>query len=64
MAAMQRKELLAALPQSWRRRLSDYRFQQIDRGMSDALTFRLHASVGADALSQGRGAGRIVRTAQ
>ncbi len=42
MAAMQRNDLLAALPQSWRHRLSDYRFESVTRGMSDALTFRLH----------------------
>ena len=46
MAAMQRKELLAALPQSWRRRLGDFRFQSVNRGMSDALTFRLHGPAG------------------
>lgn len=46
MAAMQRKELLAALPQSWRLSLSDYRFQTVKRGMSDALTFRLHGTAG------------------
>lgn len=46
MAAMQRKDLLAGLPQSWRRRLSDFRFQSVNRGMSDALTFRLHGPAG------------------
>jgi aminoglycoside 3'-phosphotransferase II len=46
MAAMQHKDLLAGLPQSWRRRLSDFRFQSVNRGMSDALTFRLHGPAG------------------
>lgn len=46
MAAMQRKELLAALPQHWRRRLGDYRFQSVKRGMSDAQTFRLRGPSG------------------
>jgi aminoglycoside 3'-phosphotransferase II len=46
MAAMQRNDLLAGLPQSWRRRLSDFRFQSVNRGMSDALTFRLHGPAG------------------
>ena len=41
MAAMQRKELLAALPQSWRRMLGDFRFQSVEHGMSDARIFRL-----------------------
>ena len=39
---MQRKELLAALPPSWRRRLGEFRFQPVTRGMSDAQVFRLH----------------------
>lgn len=43
---MQRKELLAALPQSWRRRLGDFRFQSVTRGMSDAQVFRLHGQSG------------------
>jgi aminoglycoside 3'-phosphotransferase II len=46
MAAMQRNDLLAGLPQSWRRRLSGYRFQSVNRGMSDALTFRLRSAAG------------------
>ena len=46
MAAMQRKDLLAALPQGWRRRLGDYRFHPVTRGMSGALTFRLHGPAG------------------
>ncbi len=46
MAAMQRNDLLAGLPQRWRRRLSGYRFQSVNRGMSDALTFRLHGPAG------------------
>jgi len=48
MAAMQRKEsckqLLAALPQSWRRRLGNYRFQSVTHGNSDAQIFRLRGS--------------------
>ena len=45
MAAMQRKELLAALPQSWRRMLGDFRFQSVKHGMSDAQIFRLRNPV-------------------
>jgi aminoglycoside 3'-phosphotransferase II len=41
MAAMQRKELLAALPQSWRRILGGFSFQSVKHGMSDAQIFRL-----------------------
>jgi aminoglycoside 3'-phosphotransferase-2 len=44
MAAMQRKELLAALPQSWRRRLDGFRFQSVKHGMSNAQTFRLRGA--------------------
>ena len=43
---MQREQLLAALPQSWRQRLRDFRFQPITRGMSDARVFRLHGPSG------------------
>ena len=43
---MQRKDLLAALPHSWRRRLGDFRFQPVTRGMSDAQVFRLHSHSG------------------
>lgn len=39
---MQRKDLLAALPQSWRRRLGDFRVQPVTRGMSNAQVFRLN----------------------
>jgi hypothetical protein len=41
MAAMQRKEQLAALPQSWRNILGDFRFQAAKHGMSDTQIFRL-----------------------
>lgn len=43
---MQRKELLATLPQRWRRRLGDFRFQAVTHGMSDAQVFRLHGPSG------------------
>lgn len=44
MATMQRKELLAALPQSWRRKLDGFRFQSVKLGMSDAQIFRLRGA--------------------
>ena len=43
MAVMQHRELLAALPQSWRRVLDDYHVQSVRHGMSDARIFRLRA---------------------
>ena len=50
MAAMQRneliKELFAVLPQAWRQKLGDYRFQSVKRGMSGAQIFRLHGRSG------------------
>jgi len=42
MAIMQAEELLAALPQSWQRRLGGYRFQSVEHGMSGAWIFRLY----------------------
>jgi len=44
MAAMQIEELLAALPQSWPRKLDGYRFQSVKHGMSDAQVFRLRGA--------------------
>ena len=60
---MQRKEMLAALPQSWRRHLGGFRFQAVKHGMSDAQIFRLRGPTAktlylkaalADALSEFR----------
>ncbi len=50
MAAMQRKELLAALPQSWRRKLDGFRFQSVKQGMSEAQIFRLRGSPASQTL--------------
>ena len=49
MAVMQRKELFAALPQSWRRVLDGYHVQSVRHGMSDARIFRLHSGVASSA---------------
>lgn len=43
---LQREQLLAALPQTWRRALGDFRFHPATRGMSDARVFRLHGPSG------------------
>jgi aminoglycoside phosphotransferase len=51
MAAMQRKELLAALSQSWRRKLADFRFRPVKHGMSGAQIFCLRGGP-ASALAQ------------